>query len=146
QHRSRQSCRDGTPNPLVNNSLPASARWRPVIAWARGGARSHLCERYSGKQDGGNLAAVIVFAMVQRPPIAEQPGFVAISAQVEIGNRADTGPSQPLADIAGEVEMRLARALVGGEEGGAGALIGEEAFDIVGADLIGLPRDGRADH
>src|SRR3989337_2318333 len=30
QHRSRQNCRDGTPNLLPNNSLPASARWRPV--------------------------------------------------------------------------------------------------------------------
>ena len=42
--------------------------------------------------------------------------------------------------------MRLAGALVGGKEGGACRLLGEEALDIVGADLIGLLRDGRADH
>src|SRR3990170_3498604 len=58
QHRSRQTCRDGTPNPLPRNSFPAPARWRPV-AWAGFGPNPAHSERQSGEQDGGNLASVV---------------------------------------------------------------------------------------
>src|ERR1700674_4375453 len=40
QHRSRQNCRDGTPNPLPDNSLPASAHSRPVEAWSGAGSNA----------------------------------------------------------------------------------------------------------
>jgi ribonuclease BN (tRNA processing enzyme) len=41
-------------------------------------------------------------------PIAEQPGFLAIRAEAEVGYCADTGPFEPFVHIADEVEMRLA--------------------------------------
>src|SRR5512139_815903 len=71
QHRSRQIRRGGTPNPLVNNSLPASACSRPVFAWPGVGPFATYGERNSGKQDGGNLTAVIRLSVVLGSPIAK---------------------------------------------------------------------------
>jgi len=54
------------------------------------------------------LAAVVLFAMMLRPPIGEQPRFLAIGAKPEIGDASDAGAGKPLGDVAGQVEMRLA--------------------------------------
>ena len=63
----------------------------------------------------------------------------------EIGDGADAGTGKPLADIGREVEMGLARALVGDEKDGAFRFLGNETLDELGAHLIGVLRDGRPD-
>src|SRR6476620_10374533 len=81
-----------------------------------------------------------------RAAIAEQARLVAIGAKTEVGDRPDTSAGQALGDIAGQVKVRLAGALVGHEEGLTCRLLSEEAVDIVGANLIGPLRDRGADH
>jgi hypothetical protein len=54
------------------------------------------------------LTAVVIFAPVLRPSIAEEPRFFAISAKTEVGDSADAGAGKPLAHIAGKIEMGLA--------------------------------------
>src|SRR5262245_21362742 len=62
----------------------------------------------------------------------------------KVGDRADTGPRQPFADIARQVEMRLARDLVRDEKGAAFWVFGAEARDEFGPDLVGILGDGRS--
>src|ERR1700693_6000117 len=81
-----------------------------------------------------------------RPAIAEEARLFAIGAKPKIGDGADAGPRQPLADIAGKVEMGLAGALISDEEGRAFRLLGKEALEIFPADLVGLLRDGGANN
>ena len=67
----------------------------------------------SSEHDGGNLATVIVLAMVLGAAIAEEAGFLAIGANPEVVDRSHPGALKPRADIPHEVEMRIARAFVG---------------------------------
>ena len=85
-------------------------------------------ERKSGKQDGGNLTAVIVLTVVLGPAIAEKTGLVVVGAEAQIDDFADPRPGQPLGHIARKVEMGLSGALVGDEKRLALRLLGSEAL------------------
>ena len=90
QHRSRQTCRDGTPNPSRTAAYPP---WGACVQFLGGSVFGPIPVRKanSGEQDGGNLAAIILLAVVLRPAIAEEPRLFAIGAQAKVIDRSDTG-------------------------------------------------------
>ena len=46
------------------------------------------------------LWVLVGLAVVLGPPVAEQPGFLAIGAETEVGDGADASPFEPLGHIA----------------------------------------------
>src|SRR5579862_4153823 len=119
--------------------VPAGFFAVSAVGLGRAGAAS------AGQRDRIHVAPVIGFGAVGGAAEAEKPLGVGIGAKPDILDVADARPGQPGADIAGKVEHGMAVACGRREEAVAGRVLGVEAGDEIGADLvIGLP-DHRSD-
>src|SRR5262245_61660549 len=73
-----------------------------------------LCGRgrgSTGKRDRAEMPPVVWLALVDRAAIAEEGLRLGIGAVAEVLDLADSCPSEPCRDVAGEIEQGMAGAL-----------------------------------
>src|SRR5262249_31520280 len=89
--------------------------------------------------------AVVRFGAVSRPPETEKAVSIGVGAQAHVLHLTDIGAPEPSRDIAGKIEQRMAFARGGPEEAITRRILGAEAGDEIGADLIVALADHRAE-
>src|SRR6516165_846437 len=98
---------------------------------------------FAGERDGIDVPAIVRLGAVGGATEAEKSCRVCVSAQPQVLDLADAGPLKPGADIAAEIEMGMTVARGRAEERRRGFVLGVEARNEVGTDLVIVLPDHR---
>src|SRR5208337_5229227 len=103
------------------------------------------CFYTSNQRDCRNEPAVVLLSAMHAAPVGKTAFLIGVSADANILERGDARLGHPHLDEGRQVEHRMARLRRGGKKAMKPGILGYEAFDEFGPDLIASGVDHRSE-